>query len=282
MRKCKTNFIVNCLTLLFSILLTNCKVDEIQEPILNPDAGEDVRAKPDVKTDATLPLCETLPDYGENCGAGVGVCKREGIYRCSEDGNSLICSAVPKEPTEEICDGEDNNCDGMIDNGDADQDGYDVCADCNDNSPSQYPGAEEISGDDIDQDCDGEDKGNCSPEIYEKSWDLVVTAIGGEGSCGQSDCLGFEHNFVLIGYQLPKNARCEGSLILWDDYFQDPDESCPFPSKTNLHLYLRGGFREDNFCGKITGGEGTQCGCGYCTNLFGPFRVNGQMWCHDF
>ena len=43
-------------------------------------------------------------------------------------------------------------------NGDADNDGYTVVqGDCNDNDASVYPGAAEICGDGIDQDCNGKD-----------------------------------------------------------------------------------------------------------------------------
>lgn len=66
---------------------------------------------------------------------------------------------------QEICDGLDNDCDGTVPEAelDSDGDGFKGCSfegsasDCNDKDSTVYPGAEEVCGDSIDQDCSGAD-----------------------------------------------------------------------------------------------------------------------------
>ena len=95
---------------------------------------------------------------------------------CDDDDSSIYPGA------DEVCDGVDQDCDDIIDNGaidaielfeDLDGDGYGnsdfpvlacegvgfaaVDGDCDDNDADSFPGAEEIANDGIDQDCDGVD-----------------------------------------------------------------------------------------------------------------------------
>jgi hypothetical protein len=75
-----------------------------------------------------------------------------GFGEC-DDNNPLIHPGALEIPYNGI----DENCNGMTDDDDVDQDGYLLANDCNDNDQSIYPGAWDMKHDGIDQDCNGYD-----------------------------------------------------------------------------------------------------------------------------
>ena len=60
---------------------------------------------------------EGFTDLGSACSRGQGLCRHDGSFICADDGLTLRCSANDGEPLPEVCDDQDNDCDGAIDEG---------------------------------------------------------------------------------------------------------------------------------------------------------------------
>ncbi|MCB9541925.1 MAG: hypothetical protein H6703_05695 [Myxococcales bacterium] len=58
---------------------------------------------------------EDWPLLGEPCAAGEGACRGDGVQTCAEDGADVTCDAIAAAPAPESCDGQDDDCDGAID-----------------------------------------------------------------------------------------------------------------------------------------------------------------------
>ncbi|MFU8802285.1 MAG: putative metal-binding motif-containing protein [Bradymonadaceae bacterium] len=83
------------------------------DPTVYEGAAEQCNGK-DNNCDGTV---DSGFNVGQACHAGTGECRREGQFVCTADGTGTTCNASAGQPTTEVCDGKDNNCNGTIDSG---------------------------------------------------------------------------------------------------------------------------------------------------------------------
>jgi hypothetical protein len=161
---------------------------------------EDMLIKVDGLTPPCLPVNETCNgvdddcdgtiddapgDVGDPCSAGVGECENGGVTICQ--GGNEVCNATPGAPGAELCNGLDDDCNGVADNsptdvgdpctaglGECQDGGVTVCSGglevCN--AVPGTPGAETCNG--LDDDCDG---------LVDDGFNVGL-ACDGVGACG--------------------------------------------------------------------------------------------------
>ncbi|MBI2377320.1 MAG: putative metal-binding motif-containing protein [Deltaproteobacteria bacterium] len=161
---------------------------------------------------------------GEPCVVGIGSCARSGTTICSEDARSSVCSGMPgiAEP-EELCGGAaDDDCDGQeeegfelegtlctVGQGSCERQGTLVCsADRASLRCSATPGApspDELCGNDLDDDCDGE-----TDESFET---LGVACSVGTPPCAATGALACAPDALSMVCDLPSAGAelCNGA-----------------------------------------------------------------------
>ncbi|QDG53122.1 hypothetical protein FIV42_20965 [Persicimonas caeni] len=198
-------------------------------------------------------------DKGTSCTVGQGACESTGTYVCSQDGSGTVCDATPNSPGTEICDGIDNDCNGLTDDGFTNkgtsctvgqgacestgtyvcsQDGSGTVCDATPNSP----GTEVCDG--VDNDCDGQ-------------IDNGFTNKGTSCTVGQGAC---ENTGVYVCTQDGSGTECDaipGSPATTDTCGDGIDNNCD--GQVDEGCYCNYNGNSDGVCAQGTIGPSGQC-----------------------
>lgn len=155
------------------------------------------------------------------------------------------------------CGGVDDDCDGVEDDdADADGDGVTTCdGDCDDNDAAVSPDATDIGGNDVDEDCNGRVRGDCSDDILSGEWEVQFSVYF-------DDC----DSDVESGYSIfrddisvPEDADCSGTTARWSGSVNDSDNEVytsvdiTFDTQRRCGSFSGAGSHHSAYCDDVTG-----------------------------
>lgn len=120
--------------------------------IISCDGSIEVTDTPDLcdyidnNCDGQIDEDVVAPDFGQPCSVGIGTCRANGIVACvpNDPAATPVCNASPamENATPEVCDYNDNDCDGQVDEGFVNSAGvYNTaahCGSCNNNCDARW------------------------------------------------------------------------------------------------------------------------------------------------
>ncbi len=271
-----------------AVFLGNTEICDAFDNDCDGDVNEGTGNRPFLRRD-----CYTGPANTE----GVGLCQ-EGYQECSLSSSPFWSSSCIGEvtPVTEICDDNDNDCDGSTDEGfDVDGDGVTTCdGDCDDNDDERFPGNSEV--------CDGKDN-DCRANTQDSNLTRsCYTGPGGtrrRGLCrdGTEACNGTTWSGTCSGQVTPvtevcddRDNDCDGSTDEGFDQDSDGVTSCDGDCDDNDDERFPGNTEDcdgkDNDCNAATtdssltricyDGPSNTRNVGICSD--GTQSCNGTTW----
>jgi len=178
---------------------------------------------------------EVWNELGDGCVVGEGVCAAVGILICNADDPTgpPVCSGTPGEGFEEVCNGLDDDCDGLVDEGDTWEslgtgctNGDGICERggvfvCDEADPAGPPVCSAEPGPSTDEVCNGLDD-DCNgliddDPLWEDRGDVCVVGTGTCESAGILRCNPSDRRGPLVCSASPGEEGVEVCNGLDDD-----------------------------------------------------------------